>query len=81
MTTTTNNNQTKGETTMSKYTVSIWPANPRQQRTEEYDSKSEAVAAARRCIGCDEGQTEVSIERDGERIAAATVTDKRLTWL
>jgi hypothetical protein len=55
--------------------------NPRQQRTEEYDSKSEAVAAARRYIGCDEGQTEVTIERDGERIAAATVTDKRLTWL
>ena len=79
--TTTNNNQTKGETTMNKYTVSIWPANPRQQRTEEYDSKGEAVAAARRYIGCDEGQTEVSIERDGERIAAATVTDKRLTWL
>jgi hypothetical protein len=75
-----NNNQT-GDKQMSKYTVSIWPANPRQQRTEEYDSKGEAVAAARRYIGCDDGQTEITIERDGERFAAATVTDKRLTWL
>jgi hypothetical protein len=76
-----NINQPTGDTQMSKYTVSIWPVNPRQQRTEEYDSKSEAVAAARRYIGCDEGQSEISIERDGERIAAATVTDQRLTWL
>ena len=65
----------------SKYTVSIWPANPSQQRTEEYTSKREAVAAARRYIGCDDGQTEISIERDGERIAAACVTDRRLSWL
>jgi hypothetical protein len=79
------NNRTETRDMKNKYTVSIWPANPSQQYQEEYDSKADAIHAARQYLGeeLEDGQSasEITIERNGERIAAATATDKRLTWL
>jgi hypothetical protein len=70
---------------MNKYTVSIWPANPSLQHSEDYHTKAAAVDAARRRLGevVEEGQSasKITIEHNGEQIAVGVATGKRLRWL
>jgi len=68
----------------NKWTVRYWPQNPRNQTTKEAASRAEAASMARDMIGSEptgEPCGMVTIEKNGEQVATAKCTAKRLNWI